>query len=414
MIIILAILGTAFIKDQPPPPKRGDYINDTTQFHVVNDMQESLQPINMLLCVLAKTNFAAHTNKGTYLALVSQSNCGQAISDRKNLLDTTSPKSIDNQYMKLIVNDTRSSASGPEIFKVWLLIPKQEDTNYSMPIMLKIKGIVTGTPTITNPYGIVSLSYAGYPINIDKKPGLTPIIRGYLNNTINSDNNPQMAYMEQDTENGNNITRKVLLTRLNHGGYGKSKTKINGSEEEYAIAYNDDLLILDTSSGSPLCYNRNDFTTSVYQYGLYDTKGARVNQNTELPLLYMNDKTHYFLQYLNGNLHGITGSCVNSKGCTVKCEAAHSFWKTNYNIPDGGRLVSSTDNHSYWVKALSIGQLLHILPTDICESALPSTLSSAHTVQLPTISSWTNPNIGDAPVIKEPRVIDGIDYLNGN
>lgn len=411
MGFILAILGTAFIKD-PSLPTSGDYINDTTQLHIVNDMQESLQPINMLLCVLAKTNFAAHTNKGTYLALVSQSSCEQASSDKKISRAITSANSIHTEYMKLIVNATRS-AGGPEAFKVWLLIPQQKNSKYSTPIMLKIKGMITETPTATNPYGLFVLNYAGYPINTDMKPSLTPIIRGYLNNIRNIDNHPQMAYAEQDTKNGNNIIRKVLLIKLTNGGYGKSETRVNGSEEKYAIAYNDDLLMLNTDSEqTSLCYNRNDFAATVYQYGLYDTKGARVNPKAELPLVYMNNKIQHFLQYVsNGNIQGITGNCVNSKGSTVKCEAPHSFWKANDNIPEGTRLVSPTKHNSYWIKALNIGQLLSTLPTDICEAALPSLLSSARTAQLPTISGWTNPNLGNPPIIKEPAVIDGVDHI---
>jgi hypothetical protein len=145
-------------------------------------------------------------------------------------------------------------------------------------------------------------------------------------------------------------------------------------------------------------------------YNFKDSSNNITAFSAPLQIVYTKpDGSNNFLQYLGGgNLQGISGKCIDQEGNTTTC-GNNSFWQPDYNIPSGTRLSLINDsNTEYWVKPLVVSQSMNVLSEQDCQSDLSSRLTDAFSLNLPSISEWTDPNLGDMPSITNISVIDGV------
>ena len=106
-------------------------------------------------------------NKGDYIALVDQNVCDSTKSNASGSGQSSqqSQSSSANMpsYMKFTVNSSRVDDNSPEIVKVWIHDDSKKDENGEQAFIYAYIKIDEGKSD-TNPYGIFSMDFAGYPI----------------------------------------------------------------------------------------------------------------------------------------------------------------------------------------------------------------------------------------------------------
>lgn len=254
-------------------PTQGPYINDQVQLNVNNASQQSLDNANGILCIIAKTNYSNFTNGGAYLAQVDQNSCGMGggSADQPSL-------------MQITVDSSRENTNSPQITKIWV---RGGDSEKQMLIEGTL--VITSSPTTLNQYGIFTFNYIGYELDENGQPILDkPMMKGYLSTSIGSNGQAVLNYYELEKEN----TTPKQFTFVNVGndsGYGRLSSNYNGGIVTGNMAFNDTYLAndFDGAGGNPaICYDRANFTNNVYQYGLYNENGTRLNHDSGFPIIY--------------------------------------------------------------------------------------------------------------------------------
>ncbi|WP_440683190.1 hypothetical protein [Cysteiniphilum halobium] len=272
-VYYLALLMGVSVSASYAVPTSGDYVNDLPQTYTNNFTQETMDQINGILCVFAQTNYPEFTNQGAYLSKVDMNAC--------NMGDERGDNSV--PILSDIVGES-TNVNGVQTVTFWIdgLQVGDGDT-----VLIEGKLVATETPTTLNPYGVFSLNYVSYPYVNGVLNRTTPQFRGFISASEAINGRALVKYFE--TEGNGNNSRNVALAFIQtaeNTGYGQISSVFNQNSMLAKIAFNSSHLEnlvtrADLTNGqAEICYDRNNYTTSVYRYGLYNPDGSRVNRNS--------------------------------------------------------------------------------------------------------------------------------------
>jgi hypothetical protein len=312
-----------------------DYNKDKTNVWVDERSTEALENINNILCMIGQTKYDAMLNQGNYIALVDNNVCNSAKSDA-----STAGQQAQNQssgatmpnYIKFTVNSSRVDNNSPQIVKAWV---RDTGEGNDKAALIYANITITEGKSDDNPYGIFSMSFAGYPLVngvVLSDMSMRGVLRAVRSNPNDASSKVLLQFVSDDTHNGGSCGsessgQQVTLDRSQDGSGGAGHVyqhyvnSCNSGTMEFDIAYNNtnffrkDLI----ASGNPeFCMNRNSFQESSWSYGLYDSNGARVARNSGFPISYTptGGTTHqgwvgYWGLWMDGNITIPDGATVN-------------------------------------------------------------------------------------------------------
>ncbi len=278
-------------------PADSDYVTDATRVFVYDPSMKPLETVNMILCLMAQTRAADLVNTGAYFALVNEDKCQQG--QNQSSTNTTGQSSgTVTELNQWTVEATRASAADPMSVHIW--VPGKAGAQGSDAQNIVVKIIATAAVSDAAPFGKFSLAFAG--LNADQSVGM----QGSLATTdtglgfefFNSEENPdrtseQAAHVVFDDTTGNVGTAKT---------HDAESSSFGVSDNSFTLAFDASRVLLSrTLDAAPTndCLARDQFTSRVWRYNLYNNSGARVELNSGFPFSYdVNGSTkHGFVGY---------------------------------------------------------------------------------------------------------------------
>jgi hypothetical protein len=251
-------------------PASSEFITDKTFVYVNDRSIEAFSTPNDILCKVAQTRHAEMVNKGAYKALVDNKLCG----DNNGQSQGQAGNAPD--YATWTVLATRADANSPEILKVWV----HEAHDDGEKIIYGSANITAGASS-ANPLGLFSFNFAGYPASAGIPTSTQTVFKGALLTEATADNMVSLKFVEQDSGNGGGTSSAALL-RSADGSTGSGTLASNSGTMN--IAYNAGLFHR-VAGADDRCLNRNDFDSSAWRYGLYDSStGSRIQRNSGFPI----------------------------------------------------------------------------------------------------------------------------------
>lgn len=264
-----------------------DYETDRTRFWVRDDSMKSLDTVNMILSSLAQTHYWERTNAGPYRALIAQDEEGGG--ERGN----TGPS-----YEEWIVDSTRADDSSPQLVSFW--IATNESMGQNVPSIIYGKLTVTAEASESQPLGQFTLYFKNLPASAPDTATAT-MFQGYLRTVARTDGQSEvefhMAHGDVDStpDDGGFAVRErchVIGNPTTDGGRAYAETRfvrndggsVQSEGAEYQLQFDADYVAL--RQGSTLrVLDRNDFTTRVHRYGVYDaTEETRIARLSGFPV----------------------------------------------------------------------------------------------------------------------------------
>jgi hypothetical protein len=268
-----------------------DYETATTNLWVRDDSMEALDTVNMILGSLRQTRYWEQTNQGAYRALIESDDRGE--SDRS----AGAPA-----YEEWTIESTRASNSAPQIVKFWL---PMEDSPTGTPIESLIYGrlVVTESPTDSQPLGQFTLYFKSLPES-EAPTSTATTFEGYMRTIARTDGQSELEfYMSHgDPDQAQNVGEYSTRDRVHVVGnptanegraYSERKFAMNNGSGtmtdggEYQLQFDSAYVARrDVTNGNTLAVlDRNEFTTYVYRYGVFDaTTEAKVSQQGGFPV----------------------------------------------------------------------------------------------------------------------------------
>lgn len=254
------------------------YADDPAEFWIHDEAMEPLDTVNMILCSVKQTGYddPAVLNKGPYVALVGCEERGGDSGGAGRGGDAA-------QFQRFVVDSSRASAGAPHIVKFWF-----ENENENSTGIIYGKVTISGSPDANNPYGKFDLQFKQLGLNQahdDSNIGF----RGYLRTVSRDDGQAEFAFytLEGDPDSPVGVGEQAYRQRARLVGaaggtagraYSESKVAYNNgggttvNQSEYYLQFNSRYVARKKVSGGSVTkvFDRNNFTTQVYRYGVYD------------------------------------------------------------------------------------------------------------------------------------------------
>ena len=287
--LLLGLLGSAI-------PADSTYYKDKTNVWVSERSAESFNTINDILCMIGQTRYDVMLNAGNYIALVDRNQCSSnsgASSSGQDSQNQSSGADMPN-YMSFTVNSSRASETSPEIVKVWIHQPASDHDN---EMLIYAYLTIDEGKSDTNPYGIFSISFKGFPIvgGVVSGPAtLKGTLKAERQDPADLASRVLLKFVGTDGGNGTGLTQ-ITLDRQPDGSAGAGVILQTGLDSGMSQTTNFDLAFNSTnfyrkdliSAGSPtVCLDRSKFSESAWSYALYDANGERVVRNSGFPITF--------------------------------------------------------------------------------------------------------------------------------
>ena len=310
-----------------------DYSTDEARVNIYDASMESLQTVNMILCVMEQTRATEMVNQGAYIALVNEDKCdtgGNESSGGSGGAQSTGSNGSDQtaKFNKWTIISTRADNSSPQVVKIWV----PGDANADEPMDgqdILVEVTVNEGVSASLPFGRFVLNFVGV-VDAGAFGGtagsLMTTMTGTLQTVDNSGGQPQFQFINLAGTAANAMINDFTMTQKANvilddtsstGGVAHTSSyegfdqNMNGSIEvgaetrqtDFAIAFNaanflrgkDD----DGVSGidSFACTSRTNLNEHVWRYNLYHaadgtfngtavTGGQRVALNSGFPFTY--------------------------------------------------------------------------------------------------------------------------------
>lgn len=263
------------------------YDEDPTQFWIHDDSMEALDTVNMILCSVQQTRFdhASVLNAGPYVALVACEERGGEQSGAGRGGDAAT-------YERFVVDSKRAGPGDPHIVDFWL------DTtapDASTPAIIYGKVTITESPSDSRPFGAFEMHFKQL-LASQAHDDPNVLMSGYLKTVDRDDNQAEFAFFNSsgDVTAAQTVGSQAFRQRARlvgmPGGAGRAYsenryaynpgtgTVVDGAEN--FVQFNSSYLARRSVTGSSVIkvFDRNDFNTSVYRYGVYN---ASTNQRVE-------------------------------------------------------------------------------------------------------------------------------------
>ncbi len=336
-----------------------NYSKDPVNTHVFDQSVESLQTVNMILCLMDQTRAADRVNKGAYIALVNNDKC-ETGKNKSSAGQSGQSSGQTVKFEKWTINSTRTDNSSPMIVKIW--VPKENGgggggggpPNPMDQQEILVETTVTEAISSTNPFGKFTLNFKGVVDGGGMAGTPIELMKGALFTVSNSSGKPEFKFIElagdalggmgMSSGMSSGMSRKqashVLLDDAN-GNMGQAVThtaetfnfmgKTESRSDTFAVAFNTENFLRQTDSLDPtkdetVCTSRTQFNTNVWRYNLYHavdgtfkgrdvTAGQRVELSSGFPFTYNGQYGHvgyWGVWYEGGNLaDGTTIQQVN-------------------------------------------------------------------------------------------------------
>lgn len=278
-------------------PADSDYTVDRTSTYVHERSTEAFGVVNEILCMMAQSRYDAMLNRGPYKALIDQNLCrgndSTANAGQSQQAGTSATNAPD--YINWTIMATRDSNTAPQIIKVWIHEPAEDHGGGMDPEkLIQARVAITESSSDTNPYGIFSMDFIGYPV-IEGQAAPTPMFRGILR--AERDEATGKVLLKFADAEANQMFREAATLEKNPDGTGGGTAYQYESFDQQTregtinFAYDANLFHRTNQDGSgETCLDRSSFETSAWSYGLYDsTTGNRVNVNSGFPIKYTAD-----------------------------------------------------------------------------------------------------------------------------
>lgn len=289
----------------PLPGSGTDFGTAAQRVYMFDESMESLQTVNMILCLMDQTRASDLVNTGAYIALVNEKKCEQGKNQSSAGTSGQSSTTQTVSYNSWTVLSTRADNTSPQIVKIW--VPgdaSASDPRDGQNILVEVN-ITEGVSTAV-PFGSFALNFKG----VDG-PGTATIMKGMLR-TANRQgtNKPEFEYLnlQGDSIPGNTGTNfsgeeaSYVVFDDATGNSGKARTRSYRNEPQmsapedhnYALDYNTSFVHRAKNTGAGVvsaCLDRDPATydTQVWRYNLYTAAGALVSLNSGFPFTYDHD-----------------------------------------------------------------------------------------------------------------------------
>lgn len=293
-----------------PPPADSDYYKDTTNVYVSEKSGEAFKTVNQILCMVNQTKYSdsALLNHGYYKAMIDSQVCqgNDSADNSSSSSQAGTSASAAPSYDVWTVKSERASETSPHIFSAYVHMAKGGPME--VPMTVEAKMVITEGVSESNPLGIFTMNYRGFP---DDNPALT-MMKGVLKTQL-VDGKVVIRFAEQEGNPASpNRIAKAAYSRddVTKTGQGSAYMLENygqqTNEGSIDFAYNTaNFLRVDPVGPTSVCLDRTRFETSAWRYGLYDaTSGSRATLNGGFPINTKEDGTGYYgyLGYYGLNL----------------------------------------------------------------------------------------------------------------
>lgn len=317
------------------PTGTSAYYTDAQNEFVQDATTDRIGTVNMIMCIIGALRSDALVNRGTYVALVDQSKCDTRTKASASNSGGTTAGSQAN-YMRAVVNATRSSNGDPMIARVWF-----ENEEQGQTIDIHIHLTVAQGPTSSNPFGVFTMNYCGR----DPSGMITGcIFKGRLAATSTG-----LSFYEEEATGGSPNTTQLLLsnTGTSDTGAGAIRQVHQSSGTEAALFAFDTTHFLRGDGTTNYCFSRekDNASSSVWRYGVYDGAGARLERDSGFPVKYTDNANNEFQGFMGYYGLFLPDAAGAANGDLVVRQAANGGTETHYTLVKlGGRLTKFTKN----------------------------------------------------------------------
>jgi len=304
-----------------------DYNQDVTEVFVHERSVEALGTVNEILCMLDQAAYDEMLNQNTYIAQLDADLCKQERDDVSNSQSdaassqgsssSASSSSEQKNYEYWTVRSSRADEVSPQIVKLWFDMDEEMGPGDNLKQQLQAKLVILEGKSDENPYGIFTMNFISY--YIDDVAGVIEsdeaiIMRGILRAEKDSTGKVILKFLtnmeiaEDDGSFSMSMTQKAAIDRAADGASGSGSISdsfavtMNGQpladqskSMSFNLAYNDNYFLRQDIDGNETCLDRNAFDETVWRYGLYDSTGTRLEQNSGFPIKYtdLNNNEYY-------------------------------------------------------------------------------------------------------------------------
>lgn len=299
-------------------PADSAYLTDTTRVFVYDPSMQPLDTVNMILCLMAQTRAADLVNTGAYFALVNEDKCEQG--QNQSSTNTTGQSSgTVTELNQWTVEATRASDADPMIVHIW--VPGDAGAQGKDAENIVVEVTATAAVSDTAPFGAFSMAFAGLDAdeNVSMQGSLATSDAGLGFEFFNAEENTdftfeQTAHVVFDDATGSGGTAKTH--------HAESST-FGSSDNSFTLAFDATRVLLsrtlDTTATDD-CLARDQFTSRVWRYNLYDDTGALVELNSGFPFTYDTG---------SGTNHGFVGY--------------YGVWTEGEETPADGTVITQMD-----------------------------------------------------------------------
>lgn len=367
-----------------------DYVTDESRTYVYDPSMESLDTVNMILCLMEQTRATDMVNEGAYIALVDEDSCEQGENQSSSGSTGQSSGSQATEYNAWTIESTRADNDSPQIVKIW--VPGDDVTPGSDPgdamdaqnILVEVT--ITEGISDSNPFGRFSMNFKGV-LDAGLLGGqagvITETMRGSLTTVDNDQNQPQFEFINVggDAASGSTngfsfqeASNVILDDASGTGGVAltsrsESFTPPGGVTENrsatFAIAFNEAHMLRGKDENSDnivdaqICQSRENFHTQTWRYNLYHaadttfdgvsvTGGRRVELNSGFPFTYDSDNNGTNDAYGWVGYHGVWADGNTIDDGTTIAQFDYENNTTNaltVNVSDG-KMIRRTANQA--------------------------------------------------------------------
>ena len=368
--LVRAMSSSARAVQNPLPG--GDFAADKQNVYVFDESMESLQTVNMILCLLDQTKASAMVNKGAYIALVDEDKCEQGKNQSSAGSTGQSSGGQATTYNKWTILSERSDSTSPQTVQIWVPAKGGADARDREEILVELsvsEGVSTGKP-----FGSFSMNFkgvvdAGLLAGGAANGNRVDMMKGSLRTVDNADGKPQFKFINiagtnlpgspintfgfQEAanvllDNGLGTVGRARAMRSESGDFdGPGPQGMTTNVANYTLDFNAANVMrakdtnADNVADGQKCLSRSDFNSQVWRYNLYNAStGARVTRNSGFPFTYNGKYGHI-------GYHGvwIEGGALPD-GATIAEMNFGNNSTTNHTVRvSPGKLVKRTANN---------------------------------------------------------------------
>jgi len=268
-------------------PTDSPYYTDIARSNVYDPSMESLETVNMILCLLKQTAYSGLVNEALYKAQIDQAACGDDDDGG------TGQSSGDAQQLSVwVIDSSRASNSTDQIVEFW--IPPNEGNGDEESSQVRVRMTISEGVSDENPFGVFDLNFMDIYVDSGELRGFGNLhtldaAEGFIGFSFYEENgdvsvpvgmneyaNRVQANVNMYADQSQGVAHILIQDRNSYGG---SDSGLN--ETEYSIAFDLNNVLRGQEGETPVCLSRTEFQQNTWRYNLYDsTTGERVELNS--------------------------------------------------------------------------------------------------------------------------------------